>query len=328
MKYLFLSLTALLIFTGCSEKKYFEPKNVSDDLNIKQSEVSSSIKTFNRSNATLKDGKFITKDGISKISLPENFVFLNTSDDGKILATNHKNKILIDKKEVEVSGIVVAASLKNGKLALIYSDNKLELIDINIDKILFKEYLTISLANDTRITNPFFMGNLILYPTLNGRIVIISSISNEIVKNISIDPEGEFNNIIFLDIIEDSQTLIAATANKVVSISSKEILSKKYELRDVIINNSNVYIATIDGQIIKLSDNLKEVSKKKYKYSKIYALAFSDSLYAVESQGFLIKISEDFKTEKIYEFDFDNEKKVIAIDNKIYFDSEYITLPK
>jgi hypothetical protein len=328
MKYLLLSITALLIFTGCSEKKFFEPQDVNDELKTNKSEISSSIKSFNRSGATLEDGKFITKNGLSKISLPENFDFLNVSSDGKVLATNYKNKVLIGEKQIDVSGPVIAASLKNNKLALIYSDNRLELINIKTNKTLFKEYLAISLANDTRITNPFFMGNLILYPTLNGRIVIMSALSNQIIKNISVDPDSEFNNIIFLDIIEESQTLIAATSSRIVSISSQDILRKKYEIRDVITNDNNVYIATIDGQIIKLSDSLEEIAKKKFKYSKIYTLAYSDSLYALESQGFLINISEDFKSDKVYEFDFNNEEKVIGIDDKIYFESDYITLPK
>ena len=83
----------------------------------------------------------------------------------------------------------------------------------------------------------------------------------------------------------------------------------------------------IDGQIIKLNATLDQVAKKKYKYAKIHALAFSDSLYAVESQGFLINIDENFDKDVIYDFSFDNEERMIAIGNKIYFGSDYITLP-
>ena len=77
----------------------------------------------------------------------------------------------------------------------------------------------------------------------------------------------------------------------------------------------------------KLSPNLNEVAKKKYKYAKIHALGFSNSLYAVESQGYLINLNQDFTDDKIYSFSFDNEERMIAIGNKIYFDSKYITLP-
>lgn len=327
MKYLLISLTALFLFTGCSSKKYFEPQDVNDELKVEKKDLSDTIKSMNRIGATLEDGTVITQYGVSKFKLPENFDFINLTNEGDVIATNNKDSILIGKNEILVKNVVVAASLKDEKLALVYSDNSIELIDINTKKTLFKEYLQSSLANDTRITNPYFMGNLILFPTLNGKVIIVSSLNNESVKNIAVDPKGQFNNIIYLDVIKDSQTLITATPNKIVSISTKEILSKEYEIRDVIVNGDFVYIATIDGQIIKLTSNLVEVAKKKYKYSKINALAYTDSLYAIESQGYIINIDEEFVRDEIYEFDFNNEDRLIVIDNKVYFDEDYITLP-
>lgn len=327
MKYLLISLTALLLFTGCSNKKYFEPEDVNDELKVDKKDLSDAIKSMNRVGATLEDGTVVTQYGVSKFKLPENFDFINLTEEGDVIATNNKDSILVGKNEILVKNVVVAAALKDEKLALIYSDNSIELIDINTKKTLYKEYLQSSLANDTRITNPYFMGNLILFPTLNGKVIIVSSLNNESVKNIAVDPKGQFNNIIYLDVIKDSQTLITATPNKIVSISTKEILAKEYEIRDVIVHGEFVYIATIDGQIIKLTSNLVEVAKKKYRYSKINALAYTNSLYAIESQGYIINIDEEFVRDEIYEFDFDNEDRLIVIDNKVYFDENYITLP-
>ncbi|MBP7770197.1 MAG: hypothetical protein KA055_03655 [Aliarcobacter sp.] len=327
MKHLLISLSALLLFTACSSKKYYEPEDVSSNIELNKESMSSSIKSMNKIGATLEDNRIITKNGISEFELPEGFDFINLTDDGKIIATNYIDKLLIGNQEKKVKDVVVAATIKNGKLAVVYSNNTIELIDMNNDKTLFKEYLPISLANDTRIANPYFMGNLILFPTLNGKVIIVSAINNESVKNIAVDPDNEFNNIISLNVIESSQTLIVATPNKIVSISPKEVLSKEYDLRDIIVNKENVYIATIDGQLIKLTANLEEVAKKKYKYAKIHALAFTDSLYAVESQGFLINVSSDFKQDAVYDFSFDNEERMIAIGNRIYYNSKYITLP-
>lgn len=327
MKYLLISLTALFLFTGCSNKKYFEPEDVNDELKVEKKDLSDSIKSMNRIGATLEDGTVITQYGVSKFKLPENFDFINLTNEGDVIATNNKDSVLIGKNEILVKNVVVAAALKDEKLALVYSDNSIELIDINTKKTLYKEYLQSSLANDSRITNPYFMGNLILFPTLNGKVIIVSSLNNESVKNIAVDPKGQFNNIIFLDVLNDSQTLITATPNKIVSISTKEILAKEYEIRDVIVNGEFVYVATIDGQIIKLTSSLVEVAKKKYQYSKINALAYTDSLYAIESQGYIINIDEEFVRDEIYEFDFNNEDRLIVIDNKIYFDEDYITLP-
>jgi hypothetical protein len=327
MKYILISLSALFLFTACSSKKYFEPEDVSSNIVLSKESMSSSITSMNKIGATLDNKKFITKNGISNYELPEGFDFLNLTEDGRIIATNYVDKILIGNQEKVLKDVVIAASLKNEKLALVYSNNTIELIDVNTSKTLFKEYLPLSLANDTRITNPYFMGNLILFPTLNGKVIIISSTNNESVKNISVDPDSEFNNIISLNVIESSQTLIVATPNKIVSISPKEVLSKDYEVRDIIVNKEDIYVATIDGQLIKLSASLNEVKSKKYKYAKFHALAFTDSLYAVESQGFLVNINSDFSKDSVYDFSFDNEERMIAIGNRIYFDSKYITLP-
>ena len=327
MKYILTSLLSLFLFTACSGKKYYEPEDVSSNIELNKESMSSSISSMNKIGGTLNNKQVITKNGISSYELPEGFNFLNITEDGRIIATNYIDKILIGNEERVVKDVVVAASLKNEKLALVYSSNTIELLDINTSKTLFKEYLPLSLANDTRITNPYFMGNLILFPTLNGKVIIVSSSNNESIKNISVDPDNEFNNIISLNVIESTQTLIVASPNKIVSISPKEILSKDYEIRDIIVNKENIYLATIDGQIIKLTANLDQVAKKKYKYAKIHALAFTDSLYAVESQGYLINIKDDFAEDTIYNFGFDNEERMIAIGNKVYFGSKYITLP-
>ncbi len=327
MKYILISLSALFLFTACSSKKYFEPEDVSSKIELNKESMPSSIISMNKIGATLKDGTIINEKGISSINLPKGFDFLNMSADGKVIATNHINKILIGDQERNTKEVVVAASLKDNKLALIYSTNTLELIDITTNKTLFKDYQAISLANDTRITNPYFMGNLILFPTLNGKVVILSSSTNEIVKNISVDPDNEFNNIISLNVIESSQTLVVASPNKVVSISPKEIISKEYEVRDIIVKKDDIFLATIDGQIIKLTPSLIEVAKKKYKYAKFHALAYSNSLYAIESQGYIVNLNSDLSNDTIYKFSFDNEERMIAIGNRVYFDSKYITLP-
>ena len=327
MKHFLILLSTLFLLAGCGSKKYFEPENVKSTLKVEESTLSSSIKSMNREGATLEDGTIITRDGISEFKLPENFNFLNVSNTGKILSTNYKDTLLIGNEELKLENIVVAASLKDNKLALVYSNNSVELLDVDTKKTLFKEYLTISLANDTRIANPHFMGNLVLFPTLNGKVIIASTKTNESVKNISVDLDNEFNNIIFLKVIEDKQTLIAATANKIVTISTKNILSKDYEIRDIIVNGENIYIATIDGRLAKLNLALEEIESRKFKYSKIHALAFTDSLYAIESQEFIININDDFTSDKVYNFDFDNEERLIVIGNKIYTDSREITLP-
>ncbi len=327
MKSILISSLALVLFTACSGKKYFEPQETSSNIELNKSSTGSTLKSFNRAGGTLEDGKFVTKAGISTIELPEGFVFLNTTEDGKFIATNYIDKILIGNEERVMKDPIVAASIKDNKLAVVYSNNTMELIDLSSNKTLYKEYLPISLANDTRIANPLFFGNLILFPTLNGRVLIISSATNEQIKNIAVDHENEINNIIELSVIESEQTLIVASPHKIVSISPKEILTKNYKIRDVVVADNNIFLATIDGQLIKLSSSLEEEAKKKYKYAKFHALAYTNSLYAVESQGYLVNINSDFTKDTIYDFSFDNQERMIAIGNTIYYGSKQALLP-
>ena len=59
MKY-FVSFLLLLIFFGCSSKKYFEPKVVAGGVNYSGSVITPIVDTA-RDGATLADGRVITK---------------------------------------------------------------------------------------------------------------------------------------------------------------------------------------------------------------------------------------------------------------------------
>jgi len=322
MKNLLLFVSLVFILAGCATKEHYEPEDTVGGYDNTKANLNAEITSMNKDGATLDNGEIITKRGLSKFKIPEGYNFLNISEE-KVISSNYKDKVLVDKQEIEVSGVVVAASLKENKLALLYSDNSIELRDLAANKTLLKEYFNHSFVNDTRIANPYFMSNIVLFPTLDGRIIVVSS-TNKIVKNIVVDPDGQFNNITFLDVIND--TLVAATANKVISVGDGVLNLKNYNVRDIITHDDYIYIATIDGQIIKTDISLNIIQRKKYKYAKVYALAYGTSLYALESQGYLINISEDFKSDAIYDFGFDNERKVIALGDTIYYDDEYIIL--
>ncbi len=321
--YIFMCST-LLLFTACSTKKYFEADNSLNNLSVIKNNLNSNIVSINKDGATLRDRSVITKNGLSTIKLKDGFKFLNINEN-IIISSNYKDKIMINDKIIKVNGVVIAASLKSNLLALLFSNNSIELYDLEKNKTVIKEYFTHSYVNDTRIANPYFMDKIILFPTLDGRIIILSASSKKIIKNIVVDVNGQFNNIIFLDVIKD--TLVAATSNKIITVGDGLLNLKTYHIRDIITKDDNIYLASIDGQIIKTDISLNIISRKKYKFAKFYALAFGTSLYALESQGYLINISNDFKKDKIYDFSFDNSKKVISIGNKIYYNNHYLTLP-
>lgn len=322
IKNFLLLLVLIVLFQACSTKKYFEPKNTSS-LDMDSTSMDGSITTFNASGATLDNNQVITKAGVLEHKIPDTFTFLNYSDD-KIIATNNRDKIYIKDKILQLNKQVVAASLKDELLAIILSNNTLELYNLKTSKVVFKEYLEESLVNDIRIANPIFMGDLVLFPSLNGKIIIVNYKNKKIVNSLSVDSSSKFNNLIYLDVINDN--LIAATPNKIMTLSSNNVITKEFEIRAVLVNKEFIYLASNDGKILQLDVNLEILNMKKYKYAKFYTLAYGKNLYALESQDYLISISNDFSSDIIYDFSFDKESKVIAIKDTIYFDDEYIKL--
>ncbi len=282
---------------------------------------------MNKEGASLENNQVITKNGLSSLKLPEGFDFVNMSKNGEVIATNYNNTLIIGSKRIPTKDAVIAASVEDDYLALLYYDNSIELRNLKTGEKFLREYSSVSLSNDTRVANPYFMKSLILFPTLDGKIIVVSKKTNKIVRTIIVDSKDKFNNIIFLNVLKGTQTLIAASPNHIVSIEAKDQTSKTYELRDIITHNKNIFIATLDGKIIKLSESLKELANKKFDYAKFHALTYSNGyLYAIEKQGYTIKLNDDLSVAKIYDFSFNNEKRLLAIDNKIY-NEDIITLP-
>mgnify|MGYP000134855003 CR=1 FL=1 len=135
MKIFSLLLLALFLITGCSQKQYFEPEETDGDYAQSPKDIPSKIIGFNRSGATLENGQVVTKNKISSYKLPEGYTFINESDEG-VIASDNKNKIFIgnESKSIDVGGIIVAATLKDSTLAMIYSDNSFALYDIKTKK--------------------------------------------------------------------------------------------------------------------------------------------------------------------------------------------------
>ncbi|NQY20465.1 MAG: hypothetical protein HRT40_04015 [Campylobacteraceae bacterium] len=172
MKHLILLFSLLFIFQACSSKKYYEAEKTST-LNEKVHFLDSEITSFNKDGASLNNNTVITEEGILDNKIPENFSFINYSNN-KIIASNKKDKIFLDNKILDLKKHVIAASVNDSVLALILSDNSLEIYNLENEKIVFKEYLSKSFVNDVRIANPIFIGDLILFPSLDGKIVIVN----------------------------------------------------------------------------------------------------------------------------------------------------------
>jgi hypothetical protein len=315
----------LTIFIGCSTKQYFEPKNISGSYNENKKDILSEIKTFNIDGATLKNYKFITFEGVSKNILPNGYKFLNKVD-GKILASNKKGNLLIDTKNniLFFKQNIISASIRDNLLALVFEDNSFAIYDLENKKFKFKEYNKMSFVNNIKIANPIFLDDIVLFPSLDGKLIIANSITFKLIKTINIDPNNQINNVIYLTTIGD--TMIVATSNKILTLGNGAFAIKSYAINNVVSDNKYIYISTIEGDLIKLNFSLDKLASKKFKFAKFHTLGIGKSLYALESQGYLIKIDKNFKSTIVYDFTFDNLLKVIAIDNMLYFNNLSIKL--
>ena len=323
MKILLSIITVVFIFSGCSTKQYFEPEDTSNN-NLSSKQMSEEIISLNSDGAILENFRVINKDGLTNYFLLEGYTFLNKSGN-QILSADKFGNIMIDKKIINLKENIVAASIKKDLLALVFANNTIALYNLTDNKYTFKEKLKVSIINDVRIANPIFLKSTVIFPTLNGRVIFTSLNTSEILRNINLDPTDKVNNIIFLKTI--GETLIASTSNKILSIFDGNFNIKEHRVKDIITNSNNIFIATLNGTIIKFDFSLNQKAIKKFKFANIFALGYGTSLYALESQDYLIKINDAFTKTTVYDFSFDESSKTIVIDNTLYFDDEYVKLP-
>ena len=324
-KIAYLSISFILLFAGCSSKQYYEPEDT-QSFQQKSLNLEASIINLNNDGASLKDNSFISKKGILK-GLKEGYRFLNYVDDTLVATDNNGSLYLkntLTENTFQFDKNIISASTKNTLVAFGSIDNSITLYDTQTKETLFKEYLKQSALNNVKIANPLFLDNIVLFPTLDGKVVIVDLNKKVIAKTINIDPKSDINNIIFLQEIDNS--LIAASSKKLFTFVDGKANIKDLDILQIIIKDEFIYVATLDGQVIKYNISLQQIASQKFKFAKINALAYGKYLYALESQDYLIEISDDFKNVKIYDFSFDEEEKIFAIENKLYFEDEYIEL--
>lgn len=316
--------TLVYLLSGCSSKKYFEPENVDGTFGQTFKSLNADIVDFNKSGATLSEGSFVTNSGITKNPVNEEFLFINKSGDN-IISADAKGNVAINNQIIQLENIVISATLNKNLLAIVYLDNSIAIYDIVQNKTIFKEYLGESLANDTKVTNPVFMSDLVLFPSLNGKVIVYSITNAKVIRDIIVDASNkQFKNITFFEVVDEQ--LIAATANSVLSIGAN-LYSLNLEIKDVATKDNKIYIATIDGKILVMDNRLRPYNEQKFKFGKIFGMGFGkDAVYAVEQSGYIIKMDRDLKNPSILELSFDNEDKFISIGNKLYFGNKYIEL--
>lgn len=326
--FLLLAPLFLVIFSGCSSKQYFEPEKVEGDVQV-TGFIQDHLRSASRDGAMLENNFFITKDGVSSFPLEDGYKYLNESKN-YLFATNNCGVLHIYSKDgeivqsIEYDREVLNAAEENDFIATINAGNEITLYDLKSKEFVFKQSEQEAVANDVKIAAPHFLNDIVIFPTLDGKMVIVDILSGKPVRNIAVSSSKFFNNIIFLNIVDDR--LVAATQTRAVSVSPEFINTIELSLRDVIFVGDKIYFFTKEGEIVLTDSDLREIKRHKFPFAHFDAAIYGEFVYAIESQGYIIAVDRDLLTSYVYELDTSIDGPVFAAEDRVYFRDYYFQL--
>ena len=320
------------VLGGCSTKRqYFEPTNVQNE-KISETRLPSSIATASLNGAVLKNGMVITKSGLlaPEIKLPKGSTLLNYGD-GKFISSDLNGNLVVENSSNEIlfqrsfDQAVVSAALEGDKLAALTASNVIYLIDIATNEVLLEFESSNVYAQDSRVAAPLFMSSLVIFPTLDGKIMIVDKSQGRILRDVIVSSEQFFNNVISLNVVND--TMIAAAGKRIVSINPEKTVYFNGEIKDVVINGEHVYILLKDGKIVLSDLNLKKIKDAYFKFAIFSsATVYNGSLYIMEKTGYLITTDLALDNAKIYELSDEVESQIFAGAKEFYYDDYSLEL--
>ncbi len=316
----------LMIFlSACSTKEVFEPKKVSNDWN-KYADIDDNIVDLSSNAALLENGKVLDKDGNVSIQIDKEHQrvlgesgdwILSAAIDGNLTITSQSKPEV--KKNFDLKRTIATASIKDDILAVLFANNEIALYDMNTKELLFKEQGGKALANDIRIVQPYFMNDLVIFSTLDGKVIIVNSKLKKRLRTVIISSNDYFNNIIYFSIFGDK--IIAASDSKILALSQKE-LRAKFEIRNIVHDKKNIFITTKQGEVISLTPTLQVESKIKFPFAHFLGMiSDGDKLYILEKEGYMIVVNKKTFKYSIHEVDLDDGlvfvgKKAFFVDNE------------
>jgi len=322
MRYVLIAL--VLFLTGCG-KKVYEPehtfrKSLSENTQDKRlAEYTEKTLTFSKKKFKLFGSEkiYFDKEGHNLGK------FIKINDD---LAVNgNKLYIISQKTEYTLPFLIFGATKKDGLVAVVFENGKYGIYDLDNKKMKYvfdgDEVLSVKYLH----AQPLFYKDLILFPLLSGNVAVVDLNSGKFIRNLNIS-QNQFNdNVIFLKIVNNQ--LFMATPSKLVLFNPSYLIDYRADIKHVVTYNNCIYIFTVDGNIIKLNTNLKEIKKVKLPYASFYAPSVcKGNIWTVEKEGYLIKITPDLKvtvyTGNGFDTDWDDELKLkgckIYNNDKVY----------
>ena len=284
MKNIFYILIVVILFGGCSSREYFtpNPKKVEKPIYFDK-EMNNTIIFFTRKVATLDNYTLLP----SNKKIPKGFLALSNdlSKNGTILR--------VDGKNIKFDKLIVTASKKGNLLAILFGDNHFELYDLKQHKTISSLSFDRFVAIRKFIASPYFYKDLLLIPTLDGKLVIYDLKQQKMIRSIIVSDKDYFNNIIYLGVKNDN--LIVASRDNLIIISPTMVINNKYNIKHILVTDDYIYLFTIEGKVIKLNFDLKVLKEKNFKYANILApMIYDNNIYFLSrgNKSYLIKLNK------------------------------------
>jgi len=319
-KYILFASLFVVLFSACSTKESYKPKQLDEDW-PKYESMDGTIIDKSINIALLDNSKILTKDKILDLKIQESHRVISYSEGWVIIASVEGELLLISAedtnttKSFELKKTIASASVNGDTLAVLFADNEIALYSVSTSKILFKEPGGKSLAVDARIVNPYFMNDLVLFSSLDGKVIVVNIDLKKKLRTVIVSSEDNFNNIIYFNLIDNK--IIAATTYKILSLAAKD-LRAEYEIRDIVGDDKNMFITTKQGEVISLTSDLQENTKIKFPFAHFLGMiSHEDKLYILEKGGYIIVLDKDMKKYTVHEVDI--EDGFIFIADKVFY---------
>ncbi|PAF48487.1 hypothetical protein BKH46_00830 [Helicobacter sp. 12S02634-8] len=336
IKSIYFAFALAVFFVGCGSKKYFEPPITNGTLKFDH-KLQDKIVSANRFGAVLDNGSVIDANGLTYLKINQQSTFLNETQDYYIIAQDCHHLELINKTTQQSTILTLptcplGASTKGDLLALVLADNSTNIYSIKTQEALFSQKGSPSIAINSLVAAPVFLDTLVVFPTLDGRLLVVDTKSYTPARNIIINSEKFFNNIIYLVI--DDESMFAATSKRLVSIISGQEFSYDADIRDVLYQKPYLYVLTLEGQIIQLDKTLRELNKIKLPFATLNTIVITDNkLHTIENRGYLIEVDTINFAYKVFEVKgalgrMKLDKLNFYDKHRIYYDKYYFDFSK
>ena len=219
---------------------------------------------------------------------------------------------------------MVAGTIIKNRLVYLLQDNSFGVYDISMAKIVYNNKAEKVFSIDTRIANPYQIDNLVVVPTLSGKLSILDLSTLKLSKEIYVSTQSTLNNIIFLNRM--GNTLIAATPHRVISYSNKGKREFDKAISEVIISGNSLFVFAKDGQVSQLDESMKVLNEKKFRFAHFsIASIVNDKIYAMDKQGLLVVSNKELTKDKVYDLP-EVEGYSFVSGGKLYYDGKAIEL--